>query len=114
MSDPGFLADVMENGPSEVKKLLARLAFYTHTAYRRTVGNVHAGRLYGHKDYRGKTHAVNGSANIYSGEGYRALCGEFIAADHDGYGFNVHPATDENGAGVTCKRCRAAIKKNKR
>jgi hypothetical protein len=84
---------------------------YTHVGYRREAGYVHSGRLYGHADYRGRGHALIGGENIYSGRCYRALCGKDVVADHDGYSFNISPATETNGAGVYCKRCLAIIKK---
>jgi hypothetical protein len=111
MSDPGFVADVMAHGPEEAKHLLRRLGLYTHVGYRRQVGHVHTGRLYGHADYRGKSHALGGGANIYSGAVYTALCGETVVADDDGYSLNVRPAPDENGKEVGCKRCLARIRR---
>ena len=83
---------------------------YSHVGYRREVGHVHTGRLYGHKDYTGRRHALNGGANLFSGAGYRSLCGEYVCADHDGYSFNVLPAEGQDGAGVSCKRCLRKIK----
>jgi hypothetical protein len=116
MSDPGFLADVMENGPKEAKELLQRLAFYTHVGYEAMTGYVHGPRLFGHADYRGKSHALNGSATAYEGALYRSLCGRTIRADEDmQHGcLSVRKADDENGSGVSCKRCRRAIEKQKR
>lgn len=78
---------------------------YTHTGYHRQAGHVHTGRLYGHKDYRGKRHALNGTPRTYSGAVYTALCGEKIVAEHDGESFNVEPTAETNGDYVRCRRC---------
>lgn len=83
---------------------------YTHIGYR-DVGYIHGARLYGHRDYRGKRHALMGSENIHSGAAYKSLCGATITADHDGERFNVWPLLKgmDVGAGVTCKRCKRVI-----
>ena len=82
---------------------------YTHVGSRREVGHVHAGRLYGHKDYSGRLHALCGCSNVYSGGTYKALCGKVVVADHDGEGFNVRPASSVVGEGVGCKACRRIL-----
>lgn len=87
---------------------------HTHTGYNRCAGHVHTGRLHNHQDYRGRCHALNGCANIYSGAIYTALCGETVRADHDGYAFNVAAVGDEAALPsvqqVSCKRCLKRIK----
>ena len=90
------------------------MPIYTHFGFRPEVGYVHSGRLYGHADYRGVSHACNGTPNTYSGAEYRSLCGKIVVADHDGERFNVVPATDDSGAGVQCKRCKAVIAKEQK
>ena len=87
------------------------MATHTHIGFSREVGHVHSGRLYGHADYRGKTHALNGCSNIYSGAGYKALCGKIVVADHDGYSFNVSTASDEDY--ISCKKCRRLVQLEK-
>lgn len=114
MSDPGFVADVMASGSEDAKRLLQRLAFYTHAGYRREVGYVHSAKLYGHADYRGKVHALTGPTNIRDGVGFDAVCGHRVYADHDGESFNIWPASDQEGTGITCRRCRAAIRKSRK
>jgi hypothetical protein len=81
---------------------------FTHVGFTRAVGHVHAARLYGHADYRGRAHALNGVSQPYSGAVYAAVCGERVTADHDGESFNVWPAAD--GVGVRCKRCLKIIR----
>ena len=84
---------------------------YTHVGFRREAGHVHTGRLYGHKDYRGRFHALKGTLNPYGGAVYVSLCGKSVVADHDGYSFNVAPTQSDGGEGVSCRRCRALIAK---
>jgi hypothetical protein len=81
---------------------------YTHVGYLRETSHVHTGRLYGHADYRGRSHALNGTANTYSGAVYRSLCGREVIAEHDGESFNVRPSSGQEY--VSCARCRKAIK----
>ena len=89
----------------------SRVTMHTHVGYR-DIGYIHGPRLYGHADYRGKRHALNGGENIYSGAVYTALCGVHVAAKHDGERFNVWATPKGMGpmAGVTCKRCLAIAK----
>jgi hypothetical protein len=110
MNDPGFLQDVINHGPPEAQSLLRRLGHYTHIGYRAQTGHVHTGRLYGHRDYAGKVHALTGCDNIYGGGRYLAVCGETVIAEFLGESFNVRPAPDEVGGGVTCRRCRKIVK----
>lgn len=83
------------------------MAAHTHTGYRRETGYIHSNRLYGHADYKGKIHALNGAAHTYSGAMYTALCGKTVSAEHDGERFNIAPAAE--GWRVTCKRCLKAL-----
>lgn len=116
MSDPGFLADVMANGPDNAKRLL-RLGFYTHVGYRTNVGERYrSSRLYGHDAPNpGKTHALNREDHPQLGARWRGLCGEVVYDNggRDEFGDaitpNVREAPNESGKGVTCKRCRKAI-----
>ena len=84
---------------------------YTHVGYRRETGYIHSARLYGHADYRGRSHALSGSKYIDDGDHYKALCGAVVVADHDGYGCNVQPADSQDGSGVSCRRCRRIIQR---
>ena len=90
---------------------------YTHVGHHLTVGHVLTGRLHGHRDHRGRMHALNGCANIYAGASYLALCGEEVrAADDGGYRLTVRPASATDGQDVGCRRClrviRAAARNN--
>jgi hypothetical protein len=85
---------------------------YTHVGYSRELSGTHTGRLYGHGDYRGVSHALSGAA-LYSGACFTALCGKTVTADHDGDSFNIAPATDDSGAGVMCKRCMRLIENHR-
>lgn len=86
-----------------------RMTTYTHVGFRRETGRIHGASLYGHADYSGTRHALNGTANTFSGATYKALCGKVVIAEHDGERFNVLPATEGNGVNVSCKRCKAVL-----
>lgn len=119
MSDPGFLADVMAHGPEEAKQLLRRLGLYTHIGWKDGVNyQFRSSRLYGHREPKaGKTHALTQEDHPQLGTRWRALCGEVVHDNggKDEYGDaitpNVRPAPDENGGGVTCKRCKQVFRK---
>jgi hypothetical protein len=96
------------------EQLSQRVSVYTHVGYRRNLSGTHTGGLYGHGEYRGRSHALTGDSNIYSGAGYKGLCGASVTADHDGHGFNVAAAPDEIGKGVTCRRCLRVIRGGRR
>jgi hypothetical protein len=78
---------------------------HTHTGFTRYVGHVHTGRSYGHGDYRGRRHALKGTAqHPYHGARYTALCGEVVVSTDDvDERPNVVPVGQCDR--VTCKRC---------
>lgn len=90
-----------------------KLATYTHTGFRPFTGHIHAARLYGHGDYQGKRHALNGPATPYEGAEYTALCGASIRAYDDGNQLCVQPVEKFPTAKITCKRCAKIIEKAK-
>lgn len=84
-------------------------ATFTHVGFRREMASkVHRGKLYGHGDYAGAVHALNGTKNTYDGARYMAVCGKEVMAESDHHGdFNVVPGS----AGVTCKKCQKLMAK---
>jgi hypothetical protein len=86
------------------------VATYTHTGYRPTTGHVHAGRLYGHRDYAGKVHAITGTDYVgrFRQRSYLTLCGDSYPVNDDSEATLV-VAPDQTGTGVACRKCRKAI-----
>ena len=82
---------------------------HTHIGHRRAIGRIHSGRLFGHRDYSGVTHALTGPALPYDGARYTALCGKSVEADYDGAPCNVRSETGIQF--VTCRQCRKAAAK---
>lgn len=79
------------------------MPLFTHVGFTRELASaVHAGKLYGHGEYAGVSHALNGP-HLYEGAQFTALCGKRVTADHDGESLSVTPSVDSKG--VTCKRC---------
>jgi hypothetical protein len=83
---------------------------YAHVGYRPQTGHVHSGRLFGHRDYRGKVHAVTGTDYVgrYRQRSYLTLCGDHYPVTDDSEAA-LAPAVDQAGTGVTCRRCRRVI-----
>lgn len=89
---------------------------YTHVGYRPHTGYRHMGKLANHySPVEGKRHALNAE-----GDGFRAVCGEFVQGHYDGDGGfcgevglgsfdTAEKAENATGVGVTCARCRRLI-----
>jgi hypothetical protein len=83
---------------------------YTHTGFRPFTGHIHAARLYGHADYRGKRHALNGPSRPYEGARYIAICGASVVCGDDGE-LTVQSVEKLPTAVITCKRCAKLLAK---
>lgn len=82
-------------------------AAFTHIGGLAFTGHIHAAKLYGHGDYNGKRHALNGPQTPYEGAKYKAICGKAITAQDDGNSLSVWAGTD--AAKVTCRACRKKL-----